>query len=72
MKTSQEDACAMPIVEGNHMLRLITYHKEGIRWFNVLAPIVFLAFDPSVSSGTLGAQSRRNIFNLPEEKKENN
>ena len=47
----------------------ITYHKEGIGSLNVLASIVFLAFDPPVSPSALGTQSRRYIFNLPEESK---
>jgi hypothetical protein len=44
-----------------------TYHKESIRRLDVLASIVFLAFDPPISPSTLGTQSRRNICDLPEE-----
>jgi len=40
------------------------HHKKSIRGRNVLATVIFLAFDPSVTSGKLDAQSRRNIFNL--------
>jgi len=46
-------------------------HEEGIGRFNVLASIVFLAFDPPVSPSALGTQSRRYIFNLPEESRTN-
>ena len=45
---------------------VVAYHKKSIRRLDVLATIVLLAFDPSVSPSTLGTKSRRDIVNSPE------
>mmetsp|Transcript_27783 Transcript_27783/g.58246 ORF Transcript_27783/g.58246 Transcript_27783/m.58246 type:complete len:397 (-) Transcript_27783:322-1512(-) len=46
---------------GSFLLKV--HHKKSIRRLNVLATIVLLALDPSISPGTLGTKSRRDIVN---------